>query len=84
MSESLGKLFNIGCGDNSCTWGPRGGMATNGGCRCYDPPRYDEKDRGAAMKAYMLKKQGILLLRQLTELPSIQAALIELVKATKG
>lgn len=24
----------IGCGDNSCVHGRRGGLATNGGCRC--------------------------------------------------
>jgi len=27
--------FEIGCGDNSCWFGGPGGMATNGGCRCW-------------------------------------------------
>lgn len=27
--------YDIGCGDNSCWFGSPGGMATNGGCRCW-------------------------------------------------
>ena len=27
--------YEIGCGDNSCWFGPPGGMGTNGGCRCW-------------------------------------------------
>lgn len=27
--------YEIGCGDNSCWFGRPGGMATNGGCRCW-------------------------------------------------
>lgn len=37
MSES------VGCGDNSCMFRvvkPKGGMATNGGCRCLKDLRY--------------------------------------------
>ena len=37
MSES------VGCGDNSCMFSvvkPKGGMATNGGCRCLENLRY--------------------------------------------
>lgn len=26
--------IEIGCIDNSCVFGPPGGMGTNGGCRC--------------------------------------------------
>lgn len=26
--------IEAGCIDNSCMWGPPGGMGTNGGCRC--------------------------------------------------
>ena len=33
---SFSKEFKVGCGDNSCVWGSPGGMATNGGCRCFD------------------------------------------------
>lgn len=35
IAKTLG--FEVGCGDNSCIWGPPGGMGTNGGCRCYEP-----------------------------------------------
>lgn len=83
MSVSLGKLFKIGCGDNSCRWGARGGMGTNGGCRCYD------KNTGRMTQAQMEERlrllSGISLLRQLAELPEIEAALVELVrKATES
>ena len=27
-------MRDYGCGDNSCMFGPPGGMGTNGGCRC--------------------------------------------------
>lgn len=33
IAAALG--MDVGCGDNSCVWGAPGGMATNGGCRCY-------------------------------------------------
>lgn len=36
MIASLAERYGIGCGDNSCVWGSRGGMGTNGGCRCFD------------------------------------------------
>lgn len=32
---AAGLGMTVGCGDNSCVWGSPGGMATNGGCRCY-------------------------------------------------
>ena len=32
---AAGLGLTVGCGDNSCVWGPPGGMATNGGCRCH-------------------------------------------------
>ena len=31
---NLQRTLGIGCGDNSCIFGPPDGMATNGGCRC--------------------------------------------------
>ena len=27
-------MSSLGCGDNSCVFGKRSGMATNGGCQC--------------------------------------------------
>jgi hypothetical protein len=32
---------DYGCGDNSCLFGPPGGMATNGGCRCLTNAKWD-------------------------------------------
>lgn len=35
----LKNMLRAGCGDNSCYFGPkvpRGGMGTNGGCRCQE------------------------------------------------
>ena len=34
----LRDRYKVGCGDNSCIFGSPGGMATNGGCRCFDSP----------------------------------------------
>ena len=30
--------IEAGCMDSGCIWGSPSGMATNGGCRCYDTP----------------------------------------------
>lgn len=33
--KELGPLLGLDCGDNSCLFAPsKGGMRTNGGCRC--------------------------------------------------
>ncbi len=85
---SLGKMFQIGCGDNSCMWGSRGGMATNGGCRCYkdiyhheiENDKKREEARMASMQAKMNLSHGIRVLRDLAELPNVEMALKELVK----
>ena len=77
MSKSLGRLFNIGCGDNSCCWGSRGGMATNGGCRCYKDIRPTTIEGRVEL---MQLRGGISLLRELAELPQLEAALVELIK----
>jgi hypothetical protein len=36
--DEVRKVFEHaqGCGDNSCNWVKPHGMATNGGCRCFD------------------------------------------------
>ncbi len=88
---SFGKLFGIGCGDNSCVWGSRGGMATNGGCRCYDKNfHFEIKDADKRLEAQMKSmrelmelKQGIRLLREIAEIPKLQMALKELVEKMK-
>jgi len=77
MSISLQKLFpGIGCQDNSCIWGPPGGMGTNGGCRCYE--RTISGLTPEQLKARAELHGGIRLLRELAELPSIATALKEL------
>jgi hypothetical protein len=32
------RLKDYGCGDSGCIFGSPGGMATNGGCRCFLEP----------------------------------------------
>jgi hypothetical protein len=34
VDEALARVHFEPCGDNSCAFGPPGGMTTNGGCRC--------------------------------------------------
>ena len=53
----------FGCGDNSCIVGPPGGMANNGGCRCFETlPRTPE---GREARHRLMR--GILFLRQKVE-----------------
>lgn len=74
MSAPVAKWFGVGCGDNSCRWGSRGGMSTNGGCRCPLSPSPEERVR---------LREGVLLLRALADLPSVEAALRELVEMAR-
>lgn len=80
---NLSKLLDIGCGDNSCTFGSPGGMATNGGCRCFKdvdivPGMADwsiEKRKGHLdMKTQ--RNAGISCLRTMADSPAIAAALM--------
>lgn len=58
MSDTIAKTYRIGCGDSSCVWGRRGGMATNGGCRCYKDLPYEERHtRHAAVR--ILRNSGL-------------------------
>jgi hypothetical protein len=50
VAEGLG--MQVGCGDNSCVWGPPGGMATNGGCRCH-------RDYAGGERIVMLQMQRV-------------------------
>ncbi len=77
---SLGQMFQIGCGDNSCVWGSRGGMATNGGCRCYGQRNHRRPFNEEAVRARLELMGGIRLLRELVDLPKIEASLKELVR----
>ena len=48
IAKALG-MVEVGCGDNSCVWGSPGGMATNGGCRCYGSRGRDSDRVGLLM-----------------------------------
>jgi hypothetical protein len=79
MSESLAKRYGIGCGDSSCAWGSRGGMATNGGCRCLEreTPSVEAREQRLAIR------QGIHRLRELVDHPKVALALDELVRLAR-
>lgn len=66
---NLAKYFGIGCGDNSCRWGARGGMGTNGGCRCNGERDHQPSEERLA------RRRGIAMLRELAESPSLLFAL---------
>lgn len=51
---------DYGCGDNSCVFGSPGGMATNGGCRCFKEMARTPEGREARRRL----TRGILELRQ--------------------
>lgn len=71
---SLQKELNLGCGDNSCMFGPPS-VGTNGGCGCFDyetPPAYRVSVRS-----------GIFLLRQILVLPHALAAFKFIIKRLK-
>lgn len=48
--ERLPKLNTLGCGDSGCIFGRPGGMATNGGCRCFTEPKSGRDEREARMR----------------------------------
>lgn len=52
---AAGLGMDVGCGDNSCVWGSPGGMATNGGCRCYGS-RGGQSDRGGLLQMQRVAK----------------------------
>lgn len=78
MSVSLQKILGIGCGDNSCRFGSPGGMATNGGCRCFErsSSRMSSTERNLVVDISM----GLGLLRELAELPRVEVALREIAR----
>lgn len=48
--ERLPKLNTLGCGDSGCIFGRPGGMATNGGCRCFTEPKSGRDEREARIR----------------------------------
>lgn len=60
---------NLDCGDNSCVFAPkenRGGMRTNGGCRCLENAGYH---RSAIAAAYQMLPELLSLKAKLREVP---------------
>ena len=72
---SFSAMFLIGCGDNSCVWGPMG-VGTNGGCRCPNIKGLSTADRVSTTS-------GIRLLRQLAKLPELKKAIELLVETNQ-
>jgi hypothetical protein len=81
-SYSLSRAFGVGCGDNSCMFGPRGGMGTNGGCRCFE--RTDGNRTREEIERRAAVGRGLRLLRHVGELPDVAMALDELVRRAQG
>jgi hypothetical protein len=53
------------CIDNSCAFGPPGGMATNGGCRCWDSGRdFHPADRLSLARIIRIMAIQIVTLRK--------------------
>ena len=52
--------MDYGCGDNSCVFGSPGGMATNGGCRCFEEMARTPEGRQARRNL----QKGIYFMRQ--------------------
>lgn len=48
---TITELKELDCGDNSCYFARgKGGMRTNGGCRCFENAGYPRSPTGAAFK----------------------------------
>lgn len=71
----LPKIFGVGCHDGGCVFGHPGGMHTNGGCRCLSEKYHQDYEKQRTIR------EGLNLLHGLMEVPSIQAALQELLEA---
>jgi hypothetical protein len=57
IEETEARLREICCGDNSCSIWRRGGMGTNGGCRCFDRGVFSvDPDQRKAREALMLHR----------------------------
>jgi hypothetical protein len=67
LEGAMSAYRQFGCGDNSCVFGSPGGMATNGGCRCFELLPRDEEGRATKRRL----QNGILSLR--IELETLKA-----------
>ena len=63
------------CGDSSCIFGPRGGMMTNGGCRCGhdDPGAPSRPTRLSRQLAHAVTEQAAEIARLTAELAAARA-----------
>ena len=63
------------CGDSSCIFGPRGGMMTNGGCRCGhdDPGAPSRPTRLSRQLAHAVTEQAAEVARLTAELAAARA-----------
>lgn len=64
------------CGDSSCIFGPRGGMMTNGGCRCGhdDPGAPSRPTRLSRQLAHAVTEQAAEIARLTAELAAAREA----------
>lgn len=79
--------FQPGCGDNSCIFGvikTRGGMGTNGGCRCFKNLEHytDSEKRWNREEVNHVQRSTIMLAQRVRELEK-QLAQKELDKSGK-
>lgn len=58
LLAALAKYGITPCGDNSCMFGPPGGMATNGGCCCIERMESERTPRRA--RVYIQKLAAAL------------------------
>lgn len=65
MTEHELKELGLGCGDNSCYFVKPLGMATNGGCRCFEKV---VEQRSIIKAAFVLLPMYLQTLKQLNEL----------------
>lgn len=63
------------CGDSSCIFGPRGGMMTNGGCRCGhdDPGAPSRPTRLSRQLAHAVTEQAAEIARLTADLAAARA-----------
>src|SRR5689334_20881924 len=80
VAEALAAVALEPCGDNSCNFGPPGGMGTNGGCRCFGLRSWDwpQDPRAAADQARVKLALLARVVRSLAErLVADEADLVE-------
>ena len=85
MAERVKQPVELDCGDNSCVFAKnRGGMRTNGGCRCFDhvtPSRSTIKAAHEMLPELLALRKEVAFFRQaVPELARRLKAAIELLR----